>query len=100
MDIVNLASWLGLPLIAALVLGITRPNYRALAISTLLIAIPLSLLLAANNNHANAARNFFMGILIFSIPLLLHAWLVSFIKQINLTHPSSGTPNGAPYVKR
>ena len=96
MDIFNIASWLGLPLMAVLVFGITRPNYRALAISTLLIAIPLSVLLASNNNHANAARNFFMGMVIFSTPLLFHAWLVSFLKKINLTHHSSGTPKGAP----
>lgn len=55
MDIFNIVSWLGLFLMAILVLGITRPNYRALAISTLLIAIPLSVLLASTNNHANAA---------------------------------------------
>ena len=91
MDIFNFASWLGLPLMAILVFGITRPSYRALAISTLLIAIPLSVMLASNNNQANTIRNFFMGMVMFSVPLLFHAWLVSFIKQINLTHPSSGT---------
>lgn len=96
MTIFNIVSWLGLPLLAILVFGVTRTKYRALAISTLLIAIPLSVLLASNNNNANAMRNFFMGMVMFSTPLLFHAWLVSFIKQINLTHHSSGTPNGAP----
>jgi hypothetical protein len=67
MDIFNIVSWLGLPLMAILVLGIARPNYRALAISTLLIAIPLSVLLASNNNHANVIRNFFMGMVMFSV---------------------------------
>jgi hypothetical protein len=81
MDIFNLASWLGLPLMVALVLGLNRLNYRALAISTFLIAIPLSVLLAANNNHTNAVRNFFPGMVIFTIPLVFQAWLVSFIKQ-------------------
>lgn len=55
MDIFNIISWLGLLLMATLVLGITRSDYRALAISTLLIAIPLSVLLVSTNNHANAA---------------------------------------------
>ena len=66
---------------AALIFGISRPKFRALAISTLLIAVPLSLLLASNNNHANAVRNFFMGIVMFGVPLLFHAGMVSFIKQ-------------------
>lgn len=96
MDIFNIVSWSGLPLMAILVFGITRPNYRALAISTLIIVIPLSVLLASNNNHGNVIRNFFMGMVMFSIPFLFHAWLVSLIKKINLPHPSIGTPNGAP----
>lgn len=91
MDILNIVSWLGLPLMTILIFGLTRPRYRALALSTLLITIPLSVLLASNNNHANAIRNFFMGMVMFGVPLLFHSWLVSFIKQINLTHPSSGT---------
>lgn len=91
MDIFNIVSWLGLPLMAILFFGIARPNCRALAISTLLIAIPLSALLASNNNNANAIRNFFMGMAMFSVLLLFHAWLVSFIKRINLTNHSSGT---------
>jgi general stress protein CsbA len=86
MAILNIVSWLGLPLLVILVFGITRAKYRALAISTLLIAIPLSVLLASNNNNANVIRNFFMGMVMFGTPLLFHAWLVSFIKQINLTN--------------
>lgn len=89
MDILNIASWLGLPLMAILFFGLAQPRYRALAISTLLITIPLSVLLASNNNYANAIRNFFMGMVMFGAPLLIHSWLVSFIKQINLKSPSS-----------
>lgn len=66
---------------AALLWGVTRPKFRALAVATLLLAVPLSFLLASNNNQANMVRNFFMGMVMFGVPLLLHAWLVSFIKQ-------------------
>jgi predicted Zn-dependent protease len=55
MDIVNIASWLGLFLMAILVLGIARPNCRAVAILTLLIATPLHALPAAADNQANTA---------------------------------------------
>lgn len=81
MDILNFASWLGIPILASLLFGVARPKFRALAIATLLIVVPLSLLLASNNNHANAVRNFFMGIVMFSVPLLLHAWLAAYIKN-------------------
>lgn len=76
---------------AALLFGVSRPKLRALAIATLLITVPLSLLLASNNNQANAVRNFFMGIVMFGIPLLFHAWLISFITKNNQSNQSSGT---------
>ena len=91
MDFLIFASWSGAPLMAGLLFGITRPKFRALGIATLLIAIPLSLLLASNNNQANAVRNFFMGMVMFSVPLLLHAWLVSFIKQKQPNQSFKGT---------
>lgn len=81
MDFLNFASWLGVPVMASLLWGVTRPKFRALAIATLLLAVPLSLLLASNNNQANVVRNFFMGMVMFGAPLLLHALLVSIIKQ-------------------
>jgi thiol:disulfide interchange protein len=81
MDYFNIVPWLGVPLLATLLFLITRKQLRALALATLLIAVPLSIMLASNNNHANTVRNFFMGILFFAVPLLFHAWVVSFIKQ-------------------
>jgi hypothetical protein len=81
MELLNVASWSGVPLLILLILGITQPKYRALAIATLLIVVPLSIILAANNNHTNEFRNFFMGIIMFGVPLMTHAALVSFIKQ-------------------
>lgn len=81
MDFLSFASWLGVPVMAALLWGVTRPKIRALSIATLLLAVSLSMLLASNNNQANVVRNFFMGMVMFGVPLLLHAWLVSFIKQ-------------------
>ena len=76
---------------AALLWGVTRPKFRAPAVATLLLAVPLSLLLASNNNQANMVRNFFMGMVMFGIPLLLHAWLVSFIKQKQPNQSFKGT---------
>jgi hypothetical protein len=81
MSFYNMASWLGAPVLFALLFAIAHERLRALAIATLVIALPLSLLLAANNNHANALRNFFFGVLLFAPPLLLHAWVVSLINK-------------------
>ena len=81
MDLLNIVSWAGVPLMAALIFALTRQQFRAEVIATLLIAVPLSLLLASNNNHTNIVRNFFMGMVLFGAPLLFHAWVASFIKQ-------------------
>ena len=89
MDFINIVSWSGIPLMAALIFACTRQQLRAAVIATLLIAVPLSLLLASNNNHTNIVRNFFMGIVLFGVPLLFHAWVVSFIKQKQSTLRSS-----------
>ena len=95
MDFLNFASWSGAPLMAALLFGITCPKFRALTIATLLITIPLSLLLAANNNQANAVRNFFMGMVMFSVPLLLHAWLGVLLNRRQTPGPTGCAPSGA-----
>jgi hypothetical protein len=81
MAFLNLISWLGAPLLIALIFGVVNPKFRALAFATLLVAVPLSVLLALNNNHANAVRNFFMGMVMFATPLLFHALVVSVVKQ-------------------
>lgn len=78
-NVLNYASWLGAPLLAALLLACASRNLRSLAIATLVLAVPLSLLLASNNNETNSVRNFFMGMLLFSLPLLFHAWMVATI---------------------
>ena len=80
-QVLNYVSWLGAPLLVALLLACATRNLRGLAIATLVLAIPLSLLLASNNNQAHAVRNFCMGMLLFSSPLLFHAWMVTAIRR-------------------
>ena len=97
-QVLNIVEWLGAPLFVGLLIAVYSPRTRPEAISTLLIAIPFALLLASNNNQAHAVRNFFGGMLMVAVPLLLHAFCVMLIrrKQSNPTFerdvPQAGRP--------
>lgn len=80
-NVLHFVSWLGAPLFVALLVACVSRKTRHLAVATLIIAVPFALLVATNNNHANVARNFFMGILLFSLPLLFHAFLAAAIRR-------------------
>jgi hypothetical protein len=69
----------GVLLFSLATVAVLKHKYRPMAIATLVLCLPLSVLLAANNNHANALQNFLMGIAMFGVPFLLHAWLVAFL---------------------
>ncbi len=75
-----LCSWIGGVLLFTLAtVAVLKHKHRPMAIATLVLSLPLSVLLAANNNQAHALQNFLMGIAMFGVPLLLHARLVAFL---------------------
>ncbi len=81
MDLFVISSWVGGVLLVALIASaIAVRKLRPTAIATGVFVVPVSLLLASNNNSAHFVQNFFMGIALFGVPLLLHAWLVTFLR--------------------
>jgi Na+/H+ antiporter NhaC len=63
----EICAVIGAIILVLLVGGAYLQSWRPLAFATLFIAMPLAGLLAWNNNHAHAARNFFAGIAIFGV---------------------------------
>jgi hypothetical protein len=95
-SLIQLATGIGGLLLIALIAGLWKSEVRAEALATLIVGIPFATLLAYNNNHANALRNFCMGILMFCFPLLVHAALVARLRKSQSNRLSQPTGQKQP----
>ncbi len=80
-EILTIAPWIGGLLSIVLAYACFKKPLRSIAVATLLLSIPLAVLIAINNTHTNAVSNFFIGIALFGIPLLLHTGVVSYLDR-------------------